>query len=87
MSGGRVKALSRASRDEPGGGKSYEGIGSSAGLTAPSVATNRRLDQSPEGEVGGAGVVEATRRQATLSNDRRARNADEAFWLGGGTNP
>jgi len=51
------------------------------------VAANRNLDQDPEGEATGAGVVEETRRQAKVGNDRRVRGADEAFRLGGGWKP
>jgi len=75
------------SGERPEGVETWEGIGASAGLNTRSVAANRSLDQDPEGEAAGAGVVEATRRQARAGNDTRVRGADEAFRLSGGTKP
>jgi hypothetical protein len=56
-------------------------------LNAPTVAADRPLDQSPEGEVTGTGVVAATRRQARVVNDRRARAVDETVRPAGGNKP
>jgi hypothetical protein len=56
-------------------------------LNTPTAAADRHPDQGPEGEVGRAGAVTATWRQAKPVNDTRARAADEAVRLGGGNKP
>jgi hypothetical protein len=67
--------------------RSLGGDRASPRLNTPADAADRNPDQSPEGEVTGSGVGEATRRQERVGNDRRARAADEAVRLGGGNKP
>jgi len=67
--------------------QSLGGDRASSGLNHPTVAADRRPDQSPEGEATGVGATEETRRQTTMVNDRRARVVDETIRPGGGNKP
>lgn len=58
-----------------------------ADVKHPSVATDRQLDQGPEGRAVEAGAVGATRLQAKVANDMRARCIDEVHRLTVGGNP
>lgn len=86
-SGGVVKATPRCSEKSPKELKAQEGIEWLAGLNPLLAATDRCLDQSPEGEASGSGTGGATRREEKLANDKRARLADEANRLGSGETP
>jgi hypothetical protein len=59
----------------------------SSGLNPLASIADRRPDQSPGGEASCAGADDASRRQATRVNDRRAQHGDEPRWLGGGNKP
>jgi len=87
MSGGDTKVSPRCSEKSPRELKAQEGIERWAGLNLLSIATDRYLDQSPGGKVGGSGAGEATRRQESFTNGMRARLVDEASRLGSGENP
>jgi hypothetical protein len=87
MSGGGVKAPPRQSEKSPKELKAQEGIEWLAGLNPLSAKTDRCSDGRPEGDVSGSGSGEATRREERLTNDMRARLADEASRLGSGENP
>ena len=67
--------------------QSLRGDRASQELNTPVIAADRHPDQRPEGEVTGSGAAEATRRQDTVVNDRRARSVDETTRLGGGNKP
>jgi hypothetical protein len=87
MSGGDVKASPRHSETSPRGLKAQEGIERSAGLNRLLAATDRCLDECPEGDPSGSGSGGATRREEMLGNDTRARLADEASRLDSGESP
>jgi hypothetical protein len=87
MSGGDVKASPRHPEKRPQELKAQEGIEWLAGLIRLQATTDRCSDQRPEGEASGAGSGGATRREAMLGNDTRARLVDEASRLGSGKNP
>jgi hypothetical protein len=86
MNGGGVKASPRQPEESPQELKTREGI--EYGRSKPPVFRNGPLlGQGPGGELSGAGNGGATRREAKLGNDRRARLADEESRLGSGENP
>jgi hypothetical protein len=87
MSGGDVRASPRQPEKSPQELKAQEGIEWLAGLIRLPAATDRCSDQRPEGEASRAGSGGATRREAKLGNDMRARLVDEASRLGSGKNP
>jgi hypothetical protein len=87
MSGGGAKASPRYLEKSPRELKTREGIEWSAGLNRRSAATDCCSDQRPEGEASGAGSGGASRREAKLGNDMRARLVDEASRLGSEENP
>jgi hypothetical protein len=87
MSGGVVKASPRHSEENPQELKAQEGIEGSAGLTPLLAATDRCLDQYPEGGASGFGTSEVTRWEKSLANDIRVRLVDEKSQLGSGESP
>jgi hypothetical protein len=87
MSGGSVMTLLRCANRDPRELKMQEGNEWSAGLNRLTVTTNRNSDQSPEGGVGESGTSGATYWEEKLTNDKRARQVDEAGRLSGGKNP
>jgi hypothetical protein len=86
-SGGDVKASPRQPEKRPQELKAQEGIEWLAGLNPLLAATDRCPDERPEGGLSGAGTGGATRQEAKLGNDKRARPADEAGRLGSEENP
>jgi hypothetical protein len=82
-----VKASPRHPETNPRELKAQEGIGQSAGLNHLLAATDRCLDEGPEGGPGGSGSGGATRREEKPGNDMRARLADEASRPDSGATP
>jgi len=81
-----VKAGARCPEEVPKERKTYEGIGLRRGLNRRVGATDRNLEQGPE---GGASALESRGNpgQGPRPNDKRARVVDEADRLGCGENP